>query len=155
MTYTILRPSCFMEIWLSPAVGFDYPNAKATIYGAGANKLSWISLYDVAEFAVESLDNPSARNAILELGGPEALSPLEVVKIFEAVTGRPFTVDYVPVETLEVQRESATDSLSEAFATLMLSYASGDVINMQATLKEFPLALTTVKEYATKQLVHA
>ncbi|MCE7989275.1 MAG: NAD-dependent epimerase/dehydratase family protein [Caldilinea sp. CFX5] len=155
MTYTILRPSCFMEIWLSPAVGFDYPNAKATIYGAGEKKLSWISFYDVAEFAVESLDNPAARNAILELGGPAALSPLEVVKIFEAVTGRPFTVNFVPVETLEVQRESATDSLSEAFATLMLSYASGDVIDMQATLKEFPLALTTVKEYAAKQLVHA
>lgn len=23
MAYTILRPSCFMEVWLSPAVGFD------------------------------------------------------------------------------------------------------------------------------------
>ena len=155
MTYTILRPSCFMEIWLSPAVGFDYPNAKATIYGAGANKLSWISLYDVAEFAVESLDNPAARNAILELGGPEALSPLEAVKIFETVTGHPFTVNFVPVETLEVQKDSATDSLSEAFAALMLSYANGDVIDMRATLKEFPLALTTVKEFASKQLVHA
>ncbi|MFZ4656127.1 MAG: SDR family oxidoreductase [Caldilineaceae bacterium] len=155
MTYTILRPSCFMEIWLSPAVGFDAPNANATIYGAGANKLSWISFYDVAEFAVESLDNLAARNAVLELGGPEALSPLEVVKIFEAVTGRSFTVNFVPVETLEVQRESATDSLPEAFAALMLSYANGDVIDMGAMLKEFPLALTSVKEYAGKQLVHA
>lgn len=155
MSYTILRPSCFMEIWLSPAVGFDYPNAKATIYGAGENKLSWISLYDVAEFAVESLDNPAARNAVLELGGPEALSPLEAVKIFETVTGRAFTVNYVPVETLEAQRAAATDSLSEAFAALMLSYANGDAIAMQATLKAFPLALTSVKEYAAKQLVHA
>lgn len=155
MIYTILRPSCFMEIWFSPAVGFDAPNANATIYGAGANKLSWISFYDVAEFAVESLDNLAARNAVLELGGPEALSPLEVVKIFEAVTGRPFTVNFVPVETLEVQRASATDSLAEAFAALMLSYANGDVIDMGAMLKEFPLALTSVKEYASKQLVHA
>ncbi|MEZ4861719.1 MAG: SDR family oxidoreductase [Caldilineaceae bacterium] len=155
MTYTILRPACFMEIWLSPAVGFDYPNATATIYGTGEKPLSWISFYDVAEFAVESLDNPAARNAVLELGGPAALSPHEVVKIFEAVMDRPFTVNYVPVETLEVQRASATDSLAEAFAALMLSYAHGDVIDMGAMLKEFPLALTTVKEYAAKQLVHA
>lgn len=155
MTYTILRPTYYMQIWFSPAVGFDAANATATIYGTGEKPISWISFYDVAEFAVESLDNPVARNAILELGGPEALSPLEAVKVFEAVTGRPFAVNFVPVETLEVQRASATDSLSEAFAALMLSYANGDVIDMRATLKEFPLALTTVKEYAAKQLVHA
>lgn len=155
MAYTILRPTYYMQIWLSPAVGFDAPNATAAIYGLGENKISWISLYDVAEFAVESLDHPAARNAVLELGGPEALSPLEVVKIYETVTGRPFTVNHVPVETLEVQRASATDSLSEAFAALMLSYANGDVIDMRAMLKEFPLALTAVKEFAGKQLAHA
>lgn len=155
MSYTILRPTYYMQIWLSPAVGFDAANATAAIYGTGQNKISWISFYDVAEFAVESLDNPAARNAVLELGGPEALSPLEVVKIFETATERPFTVNHVPVETLEVQRASATDSLSEAFAALMLSYANGDVIDMRAMLKEFPLALTSVKEFAGKQLVHA
>jgi len=155
MIYTILRPTDFMEIWLSPAVGFDYPNAQATIYGTGEKKISWISLYDVAEFAVESLDNPAARNAVLELGGPEALSPHEVVKIFEAVTGRPFTVNYVPVETLEAQKAAATDSLAKSFAALMLGYAAGDPIEMRTTLKEFPIALTSVKEYAAKQLVPA
>lgn len=155
LTYTILRPTYYMQIWLSPAVGFDAAHATATIYGNGELPLSWISLYDVAEFAVESLDNPVARNAVLELGGPEALSPLAVVKIFAEVTGRSFTVNHVPVETLEGQKAAATDSLSEAFAALMLSYAHGDVIDMGATLKEFPLALTSVKEFATKQLVHA
>ena len=155
MGYTILRPTYYMQIWLSPAVGFDAANATAAIYGNGEKKISWISVYDVAEFAVESLDNAAARNAVLELGGPEALSPLEVVKIFEEVTGRPFTVTHVPVETLEVQRASATDSLSEAFAALMLSYANGDVIDMRTMLKEFPLALTSVKEFAAKQLAHA
>jgi len=35
LVYTILRPGYFMEVWLSPAVGFDAANAKATVYGAG------------------------------------------------------------------------------------------------------------------------
>lgn len=155
MTYTILRPTYYMQIWLSPAVGFDAPHATAAIYGSGEKPISWISCYDVAEFAVESLDNRAARNTVFELGGPEALSPRAVVKLYEEITERPFTVNHVPVETLEVQRASATDSLSEAFAALMLSYANGDVIEMQQTLKAFPLALTSVKEFATKQLIHA
>ena len=35
LRYTVLQPTCFMEVWLSPALGFDYPHAKATIYGEG------------------------------------------------------------------------------------------------------------------------
>src|SRR5713101_4951868 len=39
LTFTILRPSCFMEIWLSSHLGFDFGNAKATIYGSGKRTL--------------------------------------------------------------------------------------------------------------------
>ena len=41
MPYTILQPTCFMEVWLSPALGFDAANAKAQIYGSGTNRISW------------------------------------------------------------------------------------------------------------------
>ena len=34
LTYTVLQASWFMEVWLSPALGFDFANAKAQIYGA-------------------------------------------------------------------------------------------------------------------------
>jgi len=63
LPYTIPRPSYFMEVWLSPMPGFDAANASARIYGSGDQKLSWISLRDVARFAVACLDNPAARNA--------------------------------------------------------------------------------------------
>src|SRR5438046_1935308 len=68
MDYTILQPTFFMEVWLGPHLGFDYPNAKANIYGEGNNKISWISLRDVASFAVAALDNETAKNAVIELG---------------------------------------------------------------------------------------
>lgn len=76
-----------MEVWFSPAVGFDAGKGTAQIYGSGANKIGWISLNDVAQFAVASLDNPAARNTIIELGGSEVLSPLEVVQYFEEAGG--------------------------------------------------------------------
>ena len=96
VVYTILRPTYFMEGWLSPFLGFDYSNAQARIYGSGRNPISWISLQDVAEFAARCVDNPDARAKVLELGGPEPLSPLAVVRIFEEAGGRPFTVEHVP-----------------------------------------------------------
>ena len=148
MMYTILQPTFFMEVWLGPHLGFDYPNSKANIYGEGNNKISWISLRDVASFAVAALDNEAAKNAVIELGGPEALSPLEVVKIFEEVSGKTFEVQHVPQQALQAQKDGAQDSLGKSFSSLMLAYADGSVIKMDETLEKFPLKLISVKDYA-------
>jgi uncharacterized protein YbjT (DUF2867 family) len=72
----------FEEVWLSPALGFDAANAKARVYGSGENKIRWISYLDVAAIAAACVDNPAVRNKTIQLGGPEALSPLETVRIF-------------------------------------------------------------------------
>jgi uncharacterized protein YbjT (DUF2867 family) len=148
LDYTILQPAIFMEIWLSPMLGFDYPNAKATIYGDGKNKVSWISLKDVAAFAVASLNNSSAKNATIELGGLDAVSPLGVVEIFEEQTGKTFELNHVPLEALQAQKEAATDPISKSFAFLMLSFTEGNVVDMRKTLDSFPLTLRSVKDYA-------
>lgn len=155
MRWTVLRPTCFMEVWLGPALGFDYPNARATIYGSGRNKMSWISLGDVAAFAVAALDNPAADNRTIELGGPAALSPLEVVDIFEEIGGKPFEVQHVPEEALRAQAAAASDPMERAFATLMLGYANGDEIPMDETLEQFPVKLTSVEDYAHAALAQA
>ena len=152
MNYTVLKPSCFMEIWLSPMLGFDAANAAARICGTGENKLSWISYKDVAKFAVESLENPNARNAVIELGGPEPLSPLEVVSKFEKATGKDFQVQNVPEGALVQQFEGATDELQKSFAGLMLFCANGHPVNMSKTLSEFPIELTSLDDFV-KQVV--
>ena len=148
MPYTILRPSYFMEVWLSPAVGFDAAGAKATIYGDGTAPISWIALGDVAELAVRSLDSPAARNAELELGGPEALTPLQVVATFERAYARPFEVQHVPAEALAAQQSVATDPMQQSFTGLMRCYAAGDAIDMEPILRDFPVGLTTVEQFA-------
>jgi uncharacterized protein YbjT (DUF2867 family) len=148
LTYTILQPAIFMEVWLSPALGFDAANAKAQIYGSGENKSSWISYKDVAKFSIASLDNPAARNAVIELGGPEALSPLEVVRIFERALGQKFDIQHVPEDALRQQRESAIDPLQQTFAALMLDYSRGTVINMEKTLQNFSVQLISLKDFA-------
>ena len=148
LNYTVLLPTCFMEVWLGPALGFDTANGKVTIYGDGKNRVSWISLKDVASFAVAALDNPKAMNKRIDLGGPEALSPLEVVDIFEAHQGRKFELEFVPEAALKVQRDAAEDPLSASFASLMLNVAQGSEINMEPANALFQLPLTSVNDFA-------
>ena len=152
LTYTILRPCYFMELWLGPAVGFDYPNSKATIYGSGENRMSWISAFDVASVAVEVVDNPAARDQVLELGGPESVTPHEVVRIFEEIGGRKFDVQHVPEQALQAQQAAAVDEFQKTFPALMLHYARGDEIDMSQTGRAFPFKLTSVREYASRVL---
>lgn len=148
LTYTILQPTNFMEVWLSPLVGFDAANARAQVFGTGQNPVSWISLHDVAQFAVAALDHPAARNAVIPLGGPAAVSPLEVVAIFEQLTGRSFTVQHIPIEALQAQVDNTTDPLDKTMAALTLATAQGDAIVMEPVLRVFPVRLTSVADFA-------
>lgn len=153
MSYCIIKPSFFMEAWLSPAVGFDYQQARATIYGEGKNKISWIAIQDVATFAVASVDTAAAKNKTIEIGGPEALSPLEVVALFEKAGGKKFELQHVPVEALLGQKNSATDDLSKTFTSLMLTYAAGQEIKMKEILKILPIRLNSVRDYASRVML--
>ena len=148
MTYTILQPTVFTEVWLSPALGFDTAHATARIYGGGHNKISWISFEDVAKFAAAALDNPRAINAVIKLGGPDALSPLDVVRLAEQVIGKTFVIQHVPEEALRAQYDAAKDPLQKTFAALTLYYARAGAIDMAEALQVFPVQhLKSVREY--------
>jgi uncharacterized protein YbjT (DUF2867 family) len=155
LAYTILRPSFFMEAWLSPMVGFDPANGKATIYGDGKQPISYISYRDVAAFAVQALVAPTAKNATLELGGPQAISQLDAVDIFEAAAHRKFELQYVPEHALIEQQAAAADPMARSFAGLMRCLARGDAIDMRDTLELVPVELTSVKAYAAGLLMPA
>ena len=152
MNFTILRASYFMESWLSPVLGFDYLNGTARLFGPGTNPISWISSADVAEMCAVALRHPAAERAAIDLGGPEALSPLEVISLFEQVSGKRFQREHIPVDILMAQFQSATDPLQKSFAALGLGFAHGDAMDMAITQRTFGLHLTSVEQYARRVL---
>lgn len=119
MEYTVLHPTHFREVWLSPALGFDVAEGTARVFGGGNGKISWISLFDVKDAVIASLDNSKARNKVLRLGGPEALTQHEVIARFEAKTGKELAREIVPLEDLK-EMHAGDDPLQKSFAALML-----------------------------------
>jgi uncharacterized protein YbjT (DUF2867 family) len=152
LNFTIIQASWFMEVWLSPALGFDYPNQTARIYGPGTSPISWVSFRDVAEMCALAVRSPAAERRTIEFGGPEALSPLEVVARFEKIGGRPFQLQHVPEQTLHAQFDGAADPMQKTFAGLMLGYLYGDAIDMAPVVEQFGIHLTSVDEYARSVL---
>jgi uncharacterized protein YbjT (DUF2867 family) len=149
MEAVILRPSYFMEIWLSPALGFDPFGGTARICGAGEAKISYISAYDVADFAVAAAAKLyPQKNVVLELGGPEPTSQLDAIFMFEQALGKEIKLDHLPVEALRAQHQSS-DALQKTFAALMLTYANGDIVKDAAgAAQAHGIRLLSVADYA-------
>ncbi|HEY6946971.1 MAG TPA: NmrA family NAD(P)-binding protein [Candidatus Acidoferrum sp.] len=152
MRASILRPSYFMEVWLSPALGFDPANGRARIYGPGDAKISYISLHDVVSFAVAAAAKPPDSSIVLEMGGPEPLSQLDAVGVFERALGKKIELEKVPLAALEEQHRSA-DPLQKTFAALMIGYAKGDVtFGSQEIARRYGVSLYPVSRYAVTLL---
>jgi uncharacterized protein YbjT (DUF2867 family) len=153
MQWTVVQPSVLMEVWLSPLLGWDHVAGRAMVFGPGTAPLSWISIADVAEHVVRCLDDPRCADRDLPLGGPELLSPNEVVALFESISGRPYRVRRVPrpvltlvAPVMALVHEGVASGMSMGAQT-----ARGDVIDSPLQ-REMGVPLTPVREYAAAVL---
>ena len=128
LDYTILLPSYFPETFLSPGTGFDVANGKVRIYGNGTSKVSYIALEDFAKAVVACVDNPAVSRQAIPVGGPQALSQLEIVRLVERTTGRKLHLEYMTAEQIQAARANTTDPLMSSFLGLCASLAKGDEI---------------------------
>lgn len=148
MRAVILRPSYFSEVWLGPHLGFDPLAGRARVYGPGDAPVSYIWGRDVAGFAVATAARDHGEDVVLELGGPEPLSQLEAIRIFEVEIGHEVEVENVPLEAIRSQHASE-DPLQRTFGALMLAYAEGDVVpEARETAERYGIGLCSVSDWA-------
>lgn len=155
LSYTIVQPTHFFEIWLSPALGFDPAHGSARVFGGGLAPYSWVSFYDVARFAVKASDGGKMAGLVLPLAGPDTLSQREVIAMFEEQGAGPIAVEDVPGAVLEEQLKTATDPLHEAYAALMLAVVQGVRIDARPQLELLPGQLRTVRQYVNETMGNA
>lgn len=151
MNWTILQPSNFMEVWLSSFLGWDFADGRATVFGGGDAPVSWISASDVAEYCVLALGDERMRNRDVPLGGPAAITPNDVVALFEEVGGKKFKVKRIPAAILRVlwRVVALVDEKQASGMALAVQAANGDVVTSEVQ-KTLPVALTTIENYARR-----
>ena len=147
MAVEILRPCYFMEVWLGPHLGVDIAGGKARVYGTGTAKGNYVSLRDVAAFAVAAAVREDPGKHIVEIGGPDALSQLDAIAQLEQLASKTVAREHLPREAIEAQYRAASDPLQKTFAALMLAYADGDPIpDAVANAKTYGVRLTPLRE---------
>ncbi|MDQ0619726.1 SDR family oxidoreductase [Arthrobacter globiformis] len=95
MQTVIVRADAFQEVHLAPLGRFDMAAGKAAIIGKGDTKRRWVATEDVAALLCAVALEP-APPALVEFGGPEALSKNEAVVVAKKLTGRPMKTQRMP-----------------------------------------------------------
>ncbi|HEU5345290.1 MAG TPA: SDR family oxidoreductase [Ktedonobacterales bacterium] len=151
LSATILRPSAFMELWLSIVAEPMLKQGKALIFGRGENPINFVSVEDVARFALIGLRDPQARGLTIEVGSPENRSLTQMVSLIERVTGKNVARQHIPLPALRVMSVLARP-FNPAFARQAGAAAYMDTHDMTfdptATLRRFPGAPRSIEEVA-------
>lgn len=96
MNFTIVRPTVFMEVWISMLVGMPLMSGQPiNLIGKGDHAHNFISEVQVAEYAVAAVDNPAAYNRVLEIGGPESYTWTYIVDHIGERMGTTLPVEYL------------------------------------------------------------
>jgi uncharacterized protein YbjT (DUF2867 family) len=138
--YTILAPDVFMEIWIPTVVGQAVAAGRSvTLVRDASRRHSYVSMRDVAAYAVAALDHPAARDATLAIGGPEPLTWRDVVAAYERVLDRQIDVALVaPGEPIP--------GVPDAMLPLLANLEQYDSpIDMNETARTFGIAPTPLE----------
>jgi uncharacterized protein YbjT (DUF2867 family) len=150
MPFTILAPNIFMEVWIGMIVGAPLQQGQpVSIVGEGRRKHSFVSMEDVAAFAVAAVDNPAAINRYIPVGGPAAVSWTEVVNTAGRVMGQPIAVQLVPPG-------EPLPGLPAVVSQLMAGQDTYDSpIEMSELCHRFGVSLTPVDSYVERMFASA
>jgi uncharacterized protein YbjT (DUF2867 family) len=149
MAWTILQPAAFMEIHAGPFGGWDFSRCRARVIGSGRAVVGYVSVCDVAAFAVASIEHPAAAGRSLHITGPEPLTGMDAVAIAERVTRRRFRVQRVPLAALRVIRAviGPFNPLLASFMAMGIAMDSGEQVAMDVLWREFGIQPTTFEQY--------
>lgn len=154
LSHTVLRPTAFMEFWAALVGQPILDKGRTTIFGRGVNPVNFVAVDDVAQFAVMALENPAARNQVIEIGGPENLSLLQVAETFERVLGRTAKKSHVPLPMMRVMSvllRPIKPALSAQIAAGVYMDSADQTLDMTETLKRFPMTLTRLEDVVRAQ----
>jgi uncharacterized protein YbjT (DUF2867 family) len=101
--HVILRPSAFTDIWVDELLaGGIRKKGVATIFGDGSRVSNYISVNDVAEFAVRVVQRPDVVNEVIDLGGPSNKTLHELASLLEARFQSSGKRSHVPVAAMRL-----------------------------------------------------
>ncbi|PKM12371.1 MAG: hypothetical protein CVV13_05645 [Gammaproteobacteria bacterium HGW-Gammaproteobacteria-3] len=147
---TLLRGFWLTKFYARATSGWLEKYGIALVPGSGKARHNFICIDDVATFMVKALTMPSAKNRLIELGGPQALSWREVVDIYAQVLNKKVIKLSMPGFILNFWRLALRpfSPAGENIMSLLSLLGRYDaVMDMAAISAEFAIRLTDTRGF--------
>ena len=161
---TVFRPVLFMDNLLTDWVKPQLISENIFLYPHNLNmRASWISLDNVAEFMVKSLESEKLVGKRFVIGGPDVLKPKDVAEILSGVLNRPIKFEQsTPLEfaklingifsnVLDLPPDLHIKMISDFYAYNNASDKSPMAVDMNPVLTLLPVKLMSLKDWALNQ----
>jgi uncharacterized protein YbjT (DUF2867 family) len=161
LAHAILRPSAFMEHHVHNFNGKGLlEKGKAQLIGPGSKPRNFIAGSDVAQFAVRALLDEPLPFKVLDIGGHDNLSNLEVSRLYARAAGVEARVSHLPAAlaaALSVLARPLHPGVARILKLLSLpDDAFDERFNGAAALElRFGLRLKRVGEFVREEVVRA
>ena len=158
LSYTILRPTAFMDFHAHVLIGDPVlSKGKVMLFGRGEQPRNFVAADDVAQMVVRALRDPSLAGATIEIGGPENLTNMDVVRIYERAGGREAKVTHVPLgvaRAISVLARPVHPGLSQILQMAVLGDTTDQRFDARPLVARFPLQLTRLEDWVSQRLRH-
>lgn len=154
LAYTILRPTAFMDTWAWLVGSAMLGGRPVVVYGDGKNPVNFVAAADVANVACMALARTEAVHEEVGIGGPENLSQLQVIEIFERVLERAAEKKHVPTPILRAMSLIVKPFRPAVARQLLTGYfmaGSSQTFPACAAGQQYPLPMTRFEDWIRQQ----
>ena len=158
LSFTIIRPSAFMDLW-AQLIGLPIlEQGKTTIFGRGNNPINFVAVEDVARFVCIAFENSRTRNEVIEVGGPENLTLNQVAETFERVSGRQAKKRHIPLpmmRAMSILMQPVNPALSRQIRLGVFMDTANLCYDITEMSRTFGVQLTTMEDVARRVVTSA
>jgi len=152
LSYTILRPSAYMEWHAHIFNGKSIlESGKTSLLGKGTKPRNFMAVRDVAQFVVAALTDPKLKNRTIEIGGPENFTNNQVSELYGKIAGVTPKVNHMPpliAKAMSIMLKPFQPGVSRImYMGSLPDDAFSERFDPAALLAEFPTHLTTLEEF--------
>jgi uncharacterized protein YbjT (DUF2867 family) len=128
LTFTIIRPTSFLETWITVIGDTITTKNFARVLGPGRNPINFVSVRDVAALVALAVRDRSLQGQTFDIGGPENLDFTSFAQRLIEASGKVATIKHVPLPVLR-----AMSMLARPFSPQLARMArAGVVMNREA-----------------------
>lgn len=94
--WTIVRSTAYLETWVGLLEETARRSGRPLVFGRGDNPINFVSVVDVAALVEHVVIDAATRSQVIEIGGPQNLTLVELAAAVQTAAGRTKEPKHVP-----------------------------------------------------------